>query len=361
VFDAKMSPREAQDLEKANLERCKKFVEAQRLSNAIKALTSQGVAEMTPEVINILREKHPEAERPRLPDGPIPGQAVRVTDELVTKELRSFPRDTACGSDGLRANHVKEMYNKLKGARRADFANALTKLVNLGLEGRLPASFSQYFNSAPLIPIAKKYNGIRPIAVGSTLRRLVSKCASKEFMGEASDYLQPSQLGVGAKDGCVAILHACRLLLGKYKDNPNLVMLKVDFKNAFNLVSREKMFEQVRRQCPSIARWVEYCYADQPFLFAGKEILKSSMGVQQGDPLGPVLFSLTLMPMIKKIAEKCPNLKLNAWYLDDGTIIGSPEDCAEILSLFQTEGKDYVLHLIRPSVKFIGQTWISTV
>ena len=107
-------------------------------------------------------------------------------------------------------------------------------------------------------------------------------------------------------------------------------MLKVDFKNAFNLVSREKMFEQVRLHCPEIAHWVEFCYSSQPFLFAGDFTFRSCVGVQQGDPLGPLLFSLTLLPIISEIKHRLPNLKLNAWFLDDGTIIGTPEDVLKL-------------------------------
>ena len=52
-------------------------------------------------------------------------------------------------------------------------------------------------------------------------------------------------------------------------------------------------------------------------------IISSSCGVQQGDPLGPLLFSLALKPIIDKIQALNP--RLNLWYLDDGVIVGSPE------------------------------------
>ena len=43
-------------------------------------------------------------------------------------------------------------------------------------------------------------------------------------------------------------------------------------------------------------------------------------GVQQGDPLGPFLFSLTINQLIKSCQSE-----LNVWYLDDGTLAGDTE------------------------------------
>ncbi|KAL8167527.1 hypothetical protein V2J09_009026 [Rumex salicifolius] len=38
-------------------------------------------------------------------------------------------------------------------------------------------------------------------------------------------------------------------------------MLLVDFSNAFNLIDRSTMLSEVRRCCPSLSPWVEFCYA----------------------------------------------------------------------------------------------------
>ena len=45
-------------------------------------------------------------------------------------------------------------------------------------------------------------------------------------------------------------------------------------------------------------------------------------GVQQGDPLGPLLFSLVLNILVSEIVLEpgCANLLYHAWYLDDGVV-----------------------------------------
>nr|GEW46440.1 hypothetical protein [Tanacetum cinerariifolium] len=81
-------------------------------------------------------------------------------------------------------------------------------------------------------------------------------------------------------------------------DDVGLTMLLVDFKNAFNLVDREVMLQKVRIRCPSISRWVEFCYSSPTRLYYGEHTILSCQGVQQGDPLGPLLFALVLHPLI---------------------------------------------------------------
>ena len=50
------------------------------------------------------------------------------------------------------------------------------------------------------------------------------------------------------------------------------------------------------------------------------QALKSESGVQLGDPLGQLLFSLALMPLINKIRQEVPMLLQKSWYLDDGIL-----------------------------------------
>lgn len=60
--------------------------------------------------------------------------------------------------------------------------------------------------------------------------------------------------------------------------------------------------------------------------------------MQQGDPLGPLLFALTLHPIVKQI-------DLQAWYLDDGTVIGDTMEVAKALCIVQDKGVHRGLHL----------------
>jgi len=69
--------------------------------------------------------------------------------------------------------------------------------------------------------------------------------------------------------------------------------------------------------------------------------------VQQGDPLGTLLFSLVLHTLIKKIQEKQPNLRINSWFLDDGVTIGTHSELRDIISVIEEVGPSLGLHFSR--------------
>ena len=55
-------------------------------------------------------DKHPRADCPEIPEGAVP-PALQVNEEAVVKALNSFPKDTGCGRDGVRAQHLLDACN----------------------------------------------------------------------------------------------------------------------------------------------------------------------------------------------------------------------------------------------------------
>ena len=73
------------------------------------------------------------------------------------------------------------------------------------------------------------------------------------------------------------------------------------------------------------------CYGQPSFLFFGSHSLLSSTGVHQGDPLGPLLFCITIHSILERLQNTLP---FNSWYLDDGTICVPTPDLLETLLTF---------------------------
>ena len=122
------------------------------------------------------------------------------------------------------------------------------------------------------------------------------------------------------------IVHHISLLL---ESNPDWVILKTDLKNAFNSVSRSHLLPEVAKAFPGIYQHVHQMYAGfSPLVFNdGKiaHILRSEKGIHQGDPLGPMLFSVALHPFLLDLQKNHSSTRVLA-YLDDMFFIGPMED-----------------------------------
>ena len=77
--------------------------------------------------------------------------------------------------------------------------------------------------------------------------------------------------------------------------------LLLDFSNSFSSIARREMFKEARSCILSLSTWLEFCYNRPTLLHFGDHTINSICGVQQGDPLGPLGFALTLHPIIKKL------------------------------------------------------------
>jgi len=94
----------------------------------------------------------------------------------------------------------------------------------------------------------------------------------------------------------------------------NHCLVKVDFKNAFNCIDRAVFLDKLSIIAPQIYNFVAASYYYSSTLFYQKKTINSMTGVQQGDPLGPALFSIGIHDIIKELKSS-----FNVWYLDDGT------------------------------------------
>ena len=214
----------------------------------------------------------------------------------------------------------------------------LTLLVNHFLAGSIPAAIRGVVLGATLLAFQKPGGGIRPIAIGETLRRLTSKLAAR-CMSDVAKSLTP-QLGVGVPGGVEVAVHATR---AHALEHPDHVILRVDFRNAFNSVDRAAVFEATLEHAPALYHWVASCYSGPTTLFTWARPIPSSQGVPQGDPLSPLLFCLVLHALTERITECKPSLQW--WFLDDGVIAGPPEVIARVVQTIRVVAPGLGLHL----------------
>ena len=96
---------------------------------------------------------------------------------------------------------------------------------------------------------------------------------------------------------------------------------------------------------PGIAAFTNSCYSQHSHLFYDNFVVSSESGIQQGDSLDLLLFSLTLWPNIEKIQETSSELLQLSWYLDDGVLVGSEDNLIRSGDLLCQLGPDRGLHV----------------
>ena len=309
-----------------------------------------------------LRAKHPPADpEEELPEIPDPNQhRLTVTKADVMAAIKASAPGSAAGLDGLRPLHLMQLVAKSTAEAGQRLLTALTELCNAVIAGELPAHVTQAFFGASLTAIRKKDGGIRLVAVGSIYRRLASKIMAKRMASALALELQPAQLVVGVRMGCEAAVHAVRDYTDAHTGSPGHIVVKLDLTNAFNTVHRSAVFREVIRRFPAAAPLVSQAYSQPSPLHFGSVRLWSCRGVQQGDPLGPILFTLALDPAIQPLRSP-----LNLWFLDDGTLAG-PRDAVAAdlrrlipallkLGLILNEGKCEVTRLDGPGNTNAGE------
>ena len=144
------------------------------LGKACQALVSPGVVPNTPEVWDLLWQKHPRGPHPSLPiSWSPPVNHVLPHDFNILSVLHSFPKGTACGPSGL---HIQHLLDDTQVHLPTPICSSLRGIVDILASGRAPVSVSKFLAGGSLTALVKNKEGrpldICPIVVGEALRRL---------------------------------------------------------------------------------------------------------------------------------------------------------------------------------------------
>jgi hypothetical protein len=185
----------------------------------------------------------------------------------------------------------------------------------------LPSDFWAFHTAARLSAVGEK---ARPVACGDVLRRLFGGAYCRSHRNQlASLFSQGKQFGVGVAGGVEIVAAMAQLT----RDGGG-VLLGIDSSNAFNAVKRLEALRQVANHVPDLYAYASKVYGanSNPLLLFGldgeeaAEVVESRQGVQQGDSLGTLLFSLALHPILLDFGKCFSSLSLPS-FLDDLTML----------------------------------------
>ena len=235
-------------------------------------------------------------------------------EPTVAKAINSFPSGSSGGPSLLVPQLYKDLIAKSNGPICNEFLQKLTSVLNIVLEGKILVGLRPFFFGAKFFGLRKKDGGVRPIAVGNTPRRICSKCVSSFATDQRRIDFHGTQFGCGTSRGAEISAHVFRNLIENEK-NPENTILKMDFKNAFNSLKRDKMLDTIFRNRRQIYNYTHSAYSDTSHLFFSDKVIQPQEGCQQGDPEGPALFSDTIPDLVNQMVSQ-----YNVWDLDDGNL-----------------------------------------
>lgn len=141
--------------EVANLSVCRNKIGYGHYAAAIRVLSSDGIAPRNDNTLAELESKHPASPPPSILNTYFCSDPVTVDSRVVLGAIKSFPKGTSCGRDGLRAQHLVDALSGAAARVTYELVFSITGVVNLWLAGKCPNSLGEYIASAPFTPLLK--------------------------------------------------------------------------------------------------------------------------------------------------------------------------------------------------------------
>jgi hypothetical protein len=298
-------------------------------------------------VLDELKTKHP-------PKGTICPEAVVenediefhpvIFDSIDGEAIQSAALRTngAAGPSGIDADGWKRLCTSFR-RHSSDLCNSLALVAKKLSSTYVDPKGLATFTASRLIAIDKQ-PGVRPIAIGEVVRRIISKAILAVVKTDILEVTGSIQLCAGQDSGCEAAVHAMRVIL---QDESTEAALLVDAQNAFNCLNRQLALVNIHRICPSIAATLTNLYREDANLYVQNETVHSCEGVMQGDPLAMAMFALGVTPLIRELQGI-----RQIWFADDAASGGSLESVYRWWNKLMEIGPRYGYH---PNPK---KTWL---
>lgn len=270
-----------------------------------------------------------------------PWKKFELTADSLREAIRTAKRGSAGAGSGWLIEHIKAV--ALAGS---DSFELLHNALNVVATGALEPAVAHALSASTLVALVKPEGGMRPVAIGEVLPRVVARAACVQLRTTLDAYFKPNQFGVMAPGGAEQVCHAITAHLAQ---RPGDVVVSLDAKNAFNSVNRAAILKAllaapvgIRALFPLVAQFYLHDAAlnmyDDDRKVAAR--LQSKSGTRQGDPLGPLLFALAIHPIITRVqvGMRGRGVYILA-YLDDIYVLGPPDAAAEATRQLRTQLK----------------------
>ncbi len=269
-------------------------------------------------VLEALKTKHPTLHPPHsstlihaddLPEM----ENVEITNthiQIIAKRIQG-----SAGPGGCDASHWQDILCKF-GFQSRKLCDSIANLTRLLANSTVPWTQLQALFSNRLIALDKS-PGIRPIGIGETLRRIISKSTCLVTKQDATTACGTQQLCAGLKCGIEGAIHTASDLFHTHEGDWGILM--VDAKNAFNSINRLSLLWNRRILWPRASMYLFNTHRGwSPLIIRNcAETLYSTV---QGDPISMFAYAIATLPLINELENHSHVTQL--WYADDSSALG---------------------------------------
>ena len=298
-------------------EACQK-VRLGEVSRARQCLTGAALAPGNEDTFRALQDRRPEQVIRPLTQEVLdfqPEVPVHLDRAMFLTSLKSAPRGSSPGPGGCTYEHLKVLLDE------SDTMELLFAACTSLAQSRVPSEVVPAIMGARLTALAKPDGGVRGIATGSSVRRLVARTLAKQFTKVFESECAPFQYALSTRAGTDCIGHMVRAATD---NDPSLTLLSVDGIGAYDHIFRSSMLGRLLEmpRARALLPFVRMSYA-QPSQYSWVDeegrhrIINQAEGGEQGDPLMPLLFSIGIQQALEEVAAAMvPGEQLSA-FLDD--------------------------------------------
>ena len=279
------------------------------------------------------------------------GPPPLISRERLVTVLKGLPKSSP-GPSGWRYSHLKTVFAEGPGPEL--LARHLTDLLT---DPTVIEEFGDALRTGTLTVLDKGKQDVRPIGCMESTVRVLSKYAVAVEQRTLAQPLLPEQLGVGVQGGGETAIHVARLTLDHYKEKWVAVM--IDMSNAYGSMKRSeiaKVIEAMPYESSTLLRHVfnRFAAPKTTYVTPSGAKFEATLGVVQGEPSAPLMFSATLDPVLKGTTKMLMDEGMVFAYLDDVAIIGEPVKVAAALKHFTEEAAKLGLKVNELKTKWLG-------
>ncbi len=274
-----------------------------------------------------------------------PEDKIIIAAEDLLLLIRGLKSCVKPGIDKLRNKHLQQMvgYKRELDPDEQQFLNYLTDIVNIIVQGKEPPDVATVLSSNEMFAAPKSGDDVRPIGIGTTLRKLAAKALLNASQANFNaTHFKDLQLAL-KKNGMEEIIH---MFAETMERDPTLDVFCADGDNAFNAANRIRGLREVKENFPAALAYAKDMYLEEStaWYHGLPDNIKPVFcrnGYHQGDVLASWLYVMTIQPLLVHIKATIQSKFPDEWflvkfYVDDENFIAPSRSCERLSRFFKT-------------------------